>query len=156
MRSGALTRRRGGSASAWDLVARGCSYFHQVTQPTHRKARDLFLEARELDPELAEAWIWLARVDAGILAFGWNDDAEEIRREGLAAAHEAVRRDEKNCYAHYSLAIVYFSEGRVAEARDQWATAARLDPSSELGRRSKSFVDLLKDAQSSQPQPAGD
>ncbi len=98
--------RRPGSVTAWDLVARGCSFFHQVTEATHRRARELFMQARQVDPELVDAWIWLARVDAGILAFGWAEDADAIRREGVAAAHEAVRRDEKNCYAHYSLAIM--------------------------------------------------
>lgn len=129
----ALTRRRGGSASAWDLVARGCSYFHQVTEPTHRKARDLFLQARQLDPELAEAWIWLARVDAGILAFGWNEDAAELRREGLAAAHEAVRRDEKNCYAHYSLAIIGVMSDSFDLAIRAAEKAVEVSPSFALG-----------------------
>lgn len=129
----ALMRRRGGSASAWDLVARGCSYFHQVTQPTHRKARDLFLQARRLDPELSEAWIWLARVDAGILAFGWNEDAAQIRREGLAAAHEAVRRDEKNCYAHYSLAIIGVMSDSFDLAIRAAEKAVEVSPSFALG-----------------------
>jgi tetratricopeptide (TPR) repeat protein len=128
-----LTRRRGGSASAWDLVARGCSYFHQITGPTHRKARELFLQARQLDPELAEAWIWLARVDAGILAFGWNEDAAEIRREGLAAAHEAVRRDEKNCYAHYSLAIMGVMSDSFDLAIRAAEKAVEVSPSFALG-----------------------
>ncbi len=46
--------------------------------------------------------------------------------------------------AHYSLAIVYFSIGRVGEAKAEWQTAARIDPKSLTGRRSQSFVDLLE------------
>ena len=53
--------------------------------------------------------------------------------------------------AHYSLAIVYFSTGRVGEAKAEWQTAARIDPTSVTGRRSQSFVDLLEDQQSSSP-----
>src|SRR5581483_7343441 len=34
--------RRTGDMTAWDLVHRGTWYFHQVTQLTHLRARDLF------------------------------------------------------------------------------------------------------------------
>ena len=53
--------------------------------------------------------------------------------------------------AHYSLAIVCFSSGRVDEAKEQWQTAAGIDPRSTTGRRSQSFVDLLEDQQSGAP-----
>ena len=125
--------RRPGSVTAWDLVARGCSFFHQVTEPTHRRAREFFRQARQVDPELAEAWIWLARVDAGILAFGWGEDVAEIRREGLAAAHEAVRRDEKNCYAHYSLAIMAVMSDELDLGIQAAEKAVDVSPSFALG-----------------------
>ena len=53
--------------------------------------------------------------------------------------------------AHYSLAIVYFSGGRVDEAKQEWQTAARIDPSTTTGRRSQSFVDLLEGHESAPP-----
>ena len=54
--------------------------------------------------------------------------------------------------AHYSLAIVCFSDGRIDAAKEQWETAAGIDPSSTTGRRSQSFVDLLDDQQSGAPE----
>jgi cytochrome c-type biogenesis protein CcmH/NrfG len=53
--------------------------------------------------------------------------------------------------AHYTLAIVYFSAGRVDEAKQEWQTAAGIDPTSTTGRRSQSFVDLLEDNKSAAP-----
>jgi Tfp pilus assembly protein PilF len=54
--------------------------------------------------------------------------------------------------AHYSLAIVYFSDGRTEQARREWQTAARIDPASVTGRRSQSFVDLIDGNESAAPE----
>jgi tetratricopeptide (TPR) repeat protein len=103
---GSAAGRRGPLLSSWDLVARGSSLFHHVTRPTHLKARDLFCQARQLDPELTEAHLWLGRVSAGLVAYEWADAPEKTLQEGQAAASQAVMLDEKNPYAHYALAIV--------------------------------------------------
>jgi hypothetical protein len=65
----AVARRRGArDMTGWDLVHQGTWFFHQVTQPTHLRARELFREARKADPQLADAHAWLGRVSAGIAA----------------------------------------------------------------------------------------
>jgi TolB-like protein len=97
--------RHSGNATAWDLVRQGTWHFHQVGRETHFKARNFFRRACELDPELAEAHIWLARVSAGVVAYGWSEAAENDIREGLDAALKAIQLDEKNPYSHYALAI---------------------------------------------------
>jgi TolB-like protein len=129
----AAAGRRGANLTAWDLLAQGCWYFHQVTQPTHLRARELFLQARALDPEMPDAPSWLARVDAGMLAFGWAPDESQIRAEGMAAALEAVRRDERNCYAHYSLAIVAVMSDAPELAISAAEKAIEVSPSFALG-----------------------
>lgn len=131
--STAAARPRGGTVSGWDLIARGCWYFHQVTLPTHLRARELFLQARQIDPGLPEAHLWLARVDAGMLAFGWAPDPAQIQREGMQAALEAVRMDEKSCYAHYSLAIVSVMSDALDLAIRAGEKAVELSPSFALG-----------------------
>lgn len=125
--------RRGRSASSWDLVAQGAWLFHHVTQPTHQKARELFRQARLLDPELSEAHLWLGRVNAGLVAYGWSGDPTQDLVEGQAAAFEAVALDGKNPYAHYALAIVsnYADEFDVAARSAQ--KAIELNPSFALG-----------------------
>ena len=106
-RAGSLAAgRRMGSVSAWDLVAQGSWLFHHVSRPTHLRARELFRQASLADPGLTEARLWLGRVNAGLVAYGWSDDPARDLDEGRAAALDAVQIDEKNPYAHYALAIV--------------------------------------------------
>ncbi|MBS0340010.1 MAG: winged helix-turn-helix domain-containing protein [Proteobacteria bacterium] len=126
-------RRRTGSVSAWDLVAQGSWLFHHVTRPTHFKARELFRQASLVDAELTEAHLWLARVNAGLVAYGWSDDPALDLREGRAAALDAVQMDEKNPYAHYALAIVSNYADEFALALRSAQKAVELSPSFALG-----------------------
>jgi TolB-like protein/Tfp pilus assembly protein PilF len=125
--------RHTGNMTAWDLVRRGTWHFHRVTRENHSKARELFREACKLDPELPEAHIWLARVSAGIVAYGWSSEPERDIREGLDAALKAIQLDEKNPYSHYALAIC----SPYADAPDQAVIAAEkaieISPSFALG-----------------------
>jgi TolB-like protein len=127
------TRRRTGSVTAWDLVAQGSWLFHHVTRPTHVKARELFRQARQLDPELPEAHLWLGRVNAGLVAYEWSDDPALDLNEGRTAALQAVQLDEKNPYAHYALAIVSTYADDFALALRSAEKAIELSPCFALG-----------------------
>jgi TolB-like protein len=127
------SRRRAGGVTAWELVAQGSWFFHHVTQPTHLKARELFRQAGRLEPELTEARLWLGRVNAGLVAYGWSDDPARDLGEGQAAALEAVQLDEKNPYAHYALAIVSNYLDDFALALRSAEKAIDLSPSFALG-----------------------
>src|SRR5690606_1924354 len=65
---------------------------------------ELFRQACAVDPDLPEAHLWLARVDAGLVGYGWSDDEASDLREGVNAGLRAVELDEQNPYAHYGLA----------------------------------------------------
>ncbi|HET7850557.1 MAG TPA: winged helix-turn-helix domain-containing protein [Pseudolabrys sp.] len=125
--------RHTGNMTAWDLVRRGTWHFHQVTRENHLKARELFRQACKLDPDLPEANIWLARVSAGVVPYGWSDNPTADLQEGTNAALTAIRLDERNVYSHYALAIVSV----FAERFDQSISAARkaieISPSFALG-----------------------
>lgn len=125
--------RRVGSVSSWDLVAQGSWLFHHVTRPTHLKARELFRQASRIDVELTEARLWIGRVNAGLVAYGWSDDAATDLREGQAAALEAVQLDERNPYAHYALAIVSNYRDDFALALRSAEKAVELSPCFALG-----------------------
>ena len=131
--AGRLARRHRGSVTGWDLVAQGSWLFHHVTKPTHVKARELFRQATRIDAELTEARLWLGRVNAGLVAYGWSDDPALDLREGQAAALEAVQLDEKNPYAHYALAIVSTYTDDFALALRSAEKAVELSPSFALG-----------------------
>ena len=93
--SGRVATRSTTNLSAWDLVRQGTWHFHQVTPAGHVRARELFREAIKLDAKLPDSHIWLARVSAGVVAFGWSDRPQDDLREGLQAAHVAIQLDEK-------------------------------------------------------------
>ena len=123
----------GGSATAWDLVHRGTWHFHQVHRAGHLQARELFRQAYALDPGFAPAHLWLARVNAGLVAYGWTEHEADDLREGVAAAFEAIHRDEKNAYTHYGLAIVSVFAGAFDQAIRAAERAVELNPSFALG-----------------------
>jgi TolB-like protein len=125
--------RHSGNVTAWDLVRQGTWHFHRVSRETHTKARELFREARKLDPELAEAHLWLARVSAGLSAYGWSDTPERDIREGLDAALKAIQLDEKNPYAHYALAICSACANAPEQAILAAEKAIEISPSFALG-----------------------
>jgi tetratricopeptide (TPR) repeat protein len=93
----------------------------------------LFREACKLDSELPEAHLWLGRVSAGVVFYGWSDDSIADLREGMEAAVKAVQLDERNPYTHYALAMV----SAVAERFEQSISAARkaieISPNFALG-----------------------
>jgi TolB-like protein len=142
--SGSLAaRRRSGNVTAWDLVAQGSWFFHHVTRPTHLRARELFRQASRIDPELVEAQLWIGRVNAGLVAYGWSHDPAADLREGRAAALEAVQLDEKNPYAHYSLAIVSNYADDFALALRSADKAIELSPSFALGHLVRGMAALF-------------
>ena len=93
LRHGLQVAPHTGNVTAWDLVRQGTFNFHKVTRPTHILARRLFREAAELDPLLAEAQLWRARVNAGLIAYEWSEDTDADGREGLDAALRAIYLD---------------------------------------------------------------
>ena len=106
-----------------------------------QQAERAYSQARALAPDNAKAQVGLAMV--------WHAQGDSKRAESMLRAVLEEHPDDQD--AHYSLAIVCFSTGRVDEAKEQWQTAAGIDPRSTTGRRSQSFVDLLEDQQSGAP-----
>jgi TolB-like protein len=130
---GRVATRGPTNLNAWDLVLRGTWHFHQVTPKGHIRARELFREAIKLDSSLPESHIWLARVSAGIVAFGWSDNPESDLREGLQAAHLAIQLDEKNPYSHYALAIISVFSDALEQAIKAGEEAVKISPGFTLG-----------------------
>jgi TolB-like protein len=125
--------RHTGNMTAWDLVRRGTWHFHHVAREHHLKARELFREACKLDPELPEAHIWLARVNAGVVPYGWSENPAADLQEGLEAAVRAIHLDERNPYAHYGLAIISNFSNRLEQAITAARKAISISPSFALG-----------------------
>jgi TolB-like protein len=125
--------RHTGNVTAWDTVRRGTWHFHQVTRENHLKARELFRQAAKLDPELPEGHLWLGRVSAGLVAYGWSDHHVADLQEGTEAALKAVQLDERNPYTHYSLAIVSAYACQFEQSISAAKKAIEISPSFALG-----------------------
>ncbi len=125
--------RHTGNMTAWDVVRRGTWHFHQVTRENHLKARELFRQACKLDAELPEAHLWLGRVSAGVVPYGWSDNPVADLQEGMDAALKAVQLDERNPYAHYALAIVSVFADRLEQSISAARKAIEISRSFALG-----------------------
>ena len=125
--------RHSGNMTAWDLVRQGTWHFHHIRRDGHLRARELFREACRVDSELAEGYIWLGRVSAGIVAYGWSDKPTDDIREGLNAGLMAIRLDERNPYSHYSLAICSAYANAPEQAVLAAEKAVEISPSFALG-----------------------
>jgi TolB-like protein/DNA-binding winged helix-turn-helix (wHTH) protein len=133
LESAHAAHRRARSASVQDIVHRGTFLFHQVGPATHREARELFRQACGLDPAFGQAQFWLARVCAGLVAYGWTSHPDADLAEGLAAAAKAIQADERDPYAHYALAIVSVFAANAAQAMRAAQRALELAPRFALG-----------------------
>jgi TolB-like protein/Flp pilus assembly protein TadD len=129
---GRAVARPSANLSAWDLIRQGTWHFHQLTEPTHQRALKLFREAARLAPDLAEAQMWVSRGATGVVAYGWCSDPDATIRESLGAALAAVRRDEKDAYSHFALAMTQVFLGNLAEAVRATEKAVELSPSFAL------------------------
>ena len=129
---GRAVARSSGILSAWDLIRQGTWHFHQLTEPTHQRALQLFREAARIAPDLTEAQMWVSRGATGVVAYGWCSDPDATIRESLAAALAAVRRDEKDAYSHFALAMTQVFFGNLTEAVRAAEKAVELSPSFAL------------------------
>jgi cytochrome c-type biogenesis protein CcmH/NrfG len=112
----------------------------------YRKAGRAFRSVLRLAPGNAAATVRMAMV--------WHADGDSPR--AIAMLKEVLVATPQDQEAHYYLAIVYFSQKDTERAKAEWAIAAKLDSTSAIGRRSKSFVDLLEGKESTLPSAGGE
>lgn len=115
----AAKRLHRGSTTGWDRVHRGAWLFHKVGCETHRQARELFRQACRVDPDLPEAHLWLARVDAGLVAYGWSDDE---------AAEKAIESSPSFALGHLVLGMARVLSGDAVAAIAPLEHGLRLNP----------------------------
>jgi TolB-like protein/Tfp pilus assembly protein PilF len=129
---GRVAARPAGSLTAWDLIRQGTWHFHQLTETTHLRALELFREAARIAPDLPEAQMWVSRAATGVVAYGWCTNPEAMLRESMDAALKAVRRDEKDAYAHFALAMTHVFSGELEQAMQAAEKAVEISPSFAL------------------------
>ena len=126
------TSRGTRSLTAWDLVRQGTWQFHHISQPTHMRARELFRQAVQLDPQLPEAYMWLGRANESIVGYGWSGNPAADLREAVQSCLKGIQLDDKDPYGHYALSMSYLFCGDLEQSIQACETALALSPTFAL------------------------
>jgi adenylate cyclase len=113
---------------AHDHVMRGWAWWYRRTSSANRREAQLaFTRALEMDARSVDARIGLATILVSNIADGWSACPEEDRSQSEKLLLEAVDRDPNRSMAHYAMAMVRRSQGRLIESKIEFETAITLD-----------------------------
>ena len=127
----ARMRHQTNSFKAWSLAARAHNLFESYRLDDNAKARDLFKQAVELDPNYAYAWSmlgWTHYIDGYHYPGHYNKD--EAFKKASEIANRALSIDNSQGYAHLLLSLIYLSQGKYEEAEVAGKKAIRSEPNS--------------------------
>jgi TolB-like protein/Tfp pilus assembly protein PilF len=116
---------------SYDLYLRAMPLVASATEDNYLAALDLLRRAITLDPGYAPALAALAITHTRLFMFGWSDDPEGHRLEGLEMAQRALRagRDDAAVLTAVAFATLRLG-GNPVEARELAARATDLNPGS--------------------------
>jgi adenylate cyclase len=116
-----ITTKPPARLAAWEFCVRGFVLEREITRDANVKARELFQQAIELDPNYARAYTGLASTYALDLRFYGTDDRNEWVRRMMECAQKGVALDETDPSARIVLARANIHMGlhdaAIADAR---------------------------------------
>lgn len=113
---------------AWGHAVKGYSLFLRFTKEDNAKARQLFKQALELDPEYAFAWTFLAWTYIVDVRFGYSDSPAEDIKRGIEIAHKATEIDDTLPDIHSFWNTVYMIRKKLDKALESGVRAITLGP----------------------------
>ncbi|MGN6144022.1 MAG: winged helix-turn-helix domain-containing tetratricopeptide repeat protein [Mesorhizobium sp.] len=120
------TPRRRTTTEAYDFLVRG-RVLVMHSPAGNDLARTFLAKAIELDPDLAEAYAWLA-VSYYSAAIQYGEDFDANQALGLAYAQKTMSLDMNDPMAHSVLGYARLCEGKLDEAETALQTALRINP----------------------------
>ena len=118
---------------AWESFQRGRWIFWRLRNAAEmREAIGLFQRARELDPSFGTAAAMEAAAYGMLIAFGWDDGAEEATREAVRLAELAVSLDDNDPWTLTALGYVCSLTGDEPRAIASFERALELNPSQAM------------------------
>lgn len=124
----AARRKRPESLSAYELYLLGTEAIEKFTPEHNATAIRLLMQAVEIDPGFARAWIELSHAHG--LAEGFGGDPAAARNAAMAAAERAVSLDPLDAEAHVVLGMQLSGAGDFVRAEAAFETALKLSPGS--------------------------
>jgi adenylate cyclase len=116
------------SFTAYDYLMRGWYEWHKFTREGNAAARDLFEQARKIDPNYARAYAGLAWAYADDYDYEWTDDYDKTLKLALEMASTAVRLDPNDYQAQWALGWAYLYNRKHEQAMAHYLRARRLNP----------------------------
>ena len=111
---------------AYDFYLRGRKFFYQVHRGGIEFAHQMFLKAKEIDPNFARAYAGIADTSAWIYA--WHDKSDSVLERADRASRRALELDPDLAEAHATRGHVLTFMRRYDEAEREFETAIRIDP----------------------------
>jgi adenylate cyclase len=124
---GYIMRKHTDNLEAYDSFLRGVEYFGRFTKETIAQERQMYEKALALDPQYAEAYVWLGRTYWREWVFRWSADPQTLER-ALALAQQAVALDDSLPEAHSLLSVAYGQHQQYEQAIMEGERAIALDP----------------------------
>ena len=123
---GYIVRKTTDNVEAYDSLLRGIGPLFRYTQETNVQARQMFEKAAALDPQYAEAYVWLGWTYYLEWMFRWRMVPESLER-ALALAQQALALDDSLPRAHSLLGNVYAVTQQYDQALAESERASALD-----------------------------
>jgi adenylate cyclase len=134
------------SFTAYDYLMRGWYQWHKFTPESNAASRELFEQARKIDPTYARAYVGLSWAYANDYDYEWTDDYPKTLKLALDNASTAVRLDRTDYQAHWALGWAYLYNRQHDKARAHYSRARELNPNdAELLAESANFLIFMGD-----------
>ena len=134
------------SFTAYDYLMRGWYEWHKFNREANAAARDLFEQARKIDPNYARAYAGLAWAYANDYDYEWTDDYDKSFKLALENASTAVRLDPTDYQAHWALGWAYLYNRQHDKALAHYSRARALNPNdAELLAEMANFLIFMGD-----------
>ena len=123
-----LSAKNPNSFTAYDYLMRGWYEWHKFTRESNAAARDLFEQARKIDPNYARAYAGLAWAYADDYDYEWTEDFEKTLKLTLEMAQTAVRLDPNDYQAQWALGWACLYNRQHEQAMAHYLRARELNP----------------------------
>lgn len=129
-----ITHRYSNSVKAYDTFLYGQSIYVNHTREDNRKARLVFQQAIDIDPDFARAHSALALTHADDFRFNWSKNIARSKQLAIEIAERALTLDSWNPQVHWIMAYIYlFNKNDHSRAIQMGEKTIKLDPNNADG-----------------------